>query len=112
MKRRDFLVYSLGVAAISAVASKVNAQTPPPNLPPEVAENEPTAQALGYHKDASKVDVKKWPKHAGADGQKQKCSNCQLFAAKADKKGKGACTLFQTRLVESNGWCNGWVAKA
>lgn len=106
------MLYGIGLTTLSALSFSARAQAPSTSLPPEVAENEPTAQALGFHKDASKVDSKKWTKHAGAEGKKQNCQTCQLYVASKDKPGKGGCTLFQARLVPANGWCNGWIAKA
>ncbi len=78
---------------------------------PLVQESDPQAKALGYHADASKVDVKKWPKRAGAEGAKQFCYNCQFYQTKEDpKKSKAApCTIFPGKRVEAKGWCNSWV---
>jgi hypothetical protein len=46
---------------------------------PKLNESDPQAVALGYKDDTTKVDAKKYPKHA----PDQKCSNCQLFQGKA-----------------------------
>lgn len=75
-----------------------------------VSETEPMSQAMGYKKDASKVDVKKFPKRAGAEGKKQFCDNCQFYAKANGKQGK--CQIFTNRLVEAKGWCNTWTKKA
>lgn len=110
LSRRNFVLKGLGLLATASLLPKtILAQTATPP-PPIVDEKEPLAVSLGYHKDASKVDTKKWTKRAAADGKTQLCKNCQLYAA--DKDGKGKCTLFQMRLVSENGWCNGWVKKA
>ena len=77
-----------------------------------VSENDPVAKALGYHQDAAKVDVAKFPKRAGAQGATQFCSNCQFYIALPSKPGWGKCTLIPTGAVAVKGWCNGWVAKA
>ena len=76
----------------------------------------PTAMALGYVTDATKVDTAKFPKRAGAEGAKQFCKSCILFTQgglKADgQEGTwGKCTLFPTGLVNENGWCNSWALK-
>ena len=76
-----------------------------------VKESDPTAQALGYHVDAKKVDTKKWPKRAGAEGSKQFCYNCQFYQVKGDAKASKSapCTIFANKPVAGQGWCNSWV---
>jgi hypothetical protein len=72
-----------------------------------------TAKALGYVHEADKVDVKKWPKRAGA-GKTQYCDNCQFYTAEKNQ-GKnaeeGKCMLLPGGLVAKKGWCNSWVKK-
>lgn len=77
----------------------------------KLEESDPTAQALGYAHDASKVDVAKFPKKAGADGASQKCSNCSQFVAGGNEAGWGKCNIFPGKLVNAEGWCNTWLAK-
>ena len=77
----------------------------------EVAEDEALAQAMGYFKDAAKVDTAKFPKRAGEKGAKQLCNNCALFAGEADAE-LAPCSIFQNRNVRGLGWCNAWVAKS
>jgi hypothetical protein len=74
-----------------------------------ISEDDPVAQSLGYKADATKVDVQKYPKRAGAEGAKQFCSGCQFFSAAEGELGK--CQLFPNGLVAKNGWCNSWQAK-
>jgi hypothetical protein len=70
-------------------------------------EKDPQAVALGYLSDTTKVDAKKYPKHAAT----QKCSNCQLYAGKpADAA--GPCPLFAGKQVAGNGWCSAYAKKA
>ncbi|MES2857149.1 MAG: high-potential iron-sulfur protein [Bdellovibrionota bacterium] len=64
-----------------ALAQAPKAAAPAPAM---VNETEPLAKSLGYHADAKKVDVKKWPKRAGAAGGKQYCYNCQFYVTKED----------------------------
>ena len=72
-----------------------------------VDEKDAQAAALGYAADTTKVDAKKFPKHAN----EQKCSNCQLFAGKAADKA-GPCPLFAGKQVSAGGWCSAYVKKA
>jgi hypothetical protein len=102
-----------GIAALSLWHPTVNAQMKLPKpTGGDLSESDPTAQALGYYKDAAKVDLKKWPKKAAPEAKNQNCSNCQLYVTYPGTPGKGACVLFANKWVEAKGWCNGYVAKA
>lgn len=70
---------------------------------------DPTAVALGYVEDASKVDVVKWTKKAGPGGENQSCVTCALYSDKGD--GAGSCAIFPGKLVKGAGWCSGWTGK-
>lgn len=108
--RRDFLkLAGLGLVA-TAVASKTQ-NAFGADAPQMVSEKDQLAQSLGYHNDAKKVDTKKWPKRAGADGAKQFCHTCQFFQGKETDKA-AACTIFSGKQVNGNGWCNSWSPKA
>ncbi len=72
-----------------------------------VSEKDPQAVSLGYVADTTKVDAKKFPKHAAA----QKCSNCQLYTGAANSK-SGPCSIFPGKQVAANGWCSAYVKKA
>lgn len=71
-----------------------------------LSETDPTAVALGYKADASKVDVKKYPAYARG----QKCANCKLYAGKATDP-MAPCSIFAGKLVNGKGWCAAWVKK-
>jgi len=115
ISRRNFCKKSLTIlAVVPAFASAAKADAPTPTKAVDPAD--PTASALGYHEDASKVDAAKWPKKAQADGATQRCASCMLYmkgGLKADgKKGEyGVCSIFMNGLVSSNGWCNSWTPK-
>lgn len=76
----------------------------------------PQASALGYHEDASKVDPKKWPKHAGPEGAKQYCNNCQFYivdkGADPTKVDAAPCQILMNKGVKGKGWCNTWTKRA
>ena len=105
MKNTNRRIFMLQVAAGSSAiaASQVMAQA----AAPMVNEKDPQAVGLGYAADTTKVDAKKYPKHAAT----QKCSNCQLYAGKA-KEAAGPCPLFAGKQVAANGWCSAYVMKA
>ncbi len=97
--RRVFMM-QVAVASTAVIASQAMAQA-------KVDEKDPQAAALGYLADTTKVDAKKFPKHAAT----QKCSGCQLYTGKpADAS--GGCALFAGKLVAANGWCSAYVKKA
>jgi hypothetical protein len=98
--RRVFMMQvALGGSALTAAAA-ASAQA-------MVNEKDAQAVSLGYAADTTKVDAKKFPKHAAA----QKCSNCQLYTGAANSK-SGPCSIFPGKQVAANGWCSAWVKKA
>lgn len=116
--RRDFVKKSLTIlAAVPAVVSLQNSAHAQGTPTTAVDAANPTAAALGYVEDNSKVDTAKYPKKAQADGAKQQCSTCMLYSKgglKAQgKEGEyGMCALFPTGLVAAAGWCTSWAPKA
>jgi hypothetical protein len=101
ISRRRFLVLAgTGVCAV-AIAGRVRAE----DLP-KLAENDPTATALGYREDATKVDATKFPTHKAG----QTCANCKFFQG-TDKTATAGCQLFPGKSVASKGWCSAYNAK-
>lgn len=74
--------------------------------PAELEETDPTAMALGYKKDTTKVDGTKYPQHK----PDQKCSDCALYTGKAGDA-TGPCTAFQGKIVTAAGWCAAFAKK-
>ena len=111
IKRRNFLAYTAAGISLFLIKKRTEASANL-NLPKptdgDLGESEPTAQALGYYKDAAKVDVKKWPKKVA----NQNCGNCQLYQAVPGESARGACVLFPKKWVAKAGWCNGYVPAA
>jgi High potential iron-sulfur protein len=100
LSRRVFLS-QVAVGGGAVIAFGAQAQTPA-----KVDEKDATAVALGYVADTTKVDAKKYPKHA----KDQKCSTCQLYSGKA-ADASGPCSLFPGKHVAAGGWCSAWVKK-
>ncbi len=72
----------------------------------KVEESDETAVALGYKHDTTKIDGKRFPKHAAT----QRCNNCALYqGAAADAW--GGCAMFGRKHVAGAGWCSAWAAK-
>lgn len=112
MNRRRFFKYGLTAFAtlfFSPILSKKGSLAEAADKP-SLSETDPMAQTLGYKKDNTKVDVKKFPKKAAADGKNQKCANCQFYKALAGDH--GSCQIFPNNSVLANGWCNTWTKKA
>lgn len=111
--RRSFIKKSLvvlGSAPLIARSTEAFAEVKP--LDPSA----PTASALGYYEDNTKVDTKKYPKKAEAGGDKQMCSACALYTEGGQKvAGKsgdwGKCAIFPGTLVSGSGWCMSFAPK-
>jgi hypothetical protein len=69
--------------------------------------NDPSAKALGYVADTTKVDAKANPMHK----PEQKCSNCMQFKGAAGSAA-GPCGIFPGKEVSANGWCKAYAKKA
>jgi hypothetical protein len=87
---------AIGLMANSAAAAGLPALDP----------KDPTAQALGYTTDASKVDATANPTYKST----QKCSTCAQFQGKAGDASAG-CNIFAGKSVVAGGWCKVWAAK-
>jgi len=73
----------------------------------KLAEADPTAQALGYKEDATKVDVKKYAAYKPGNI----CANCVQYSGKPGDA-SGPCAAFGGKAVAAKGWCMAWVKKA
>jgi hypothetical protein len=112
--RRVFMMQAVaGVSVLAAGQAMAQANKPAAApaaaapAPAMLAETDATATGLGYKADSTKVDAKKYPKHAAT----QLCSNCQLYSGK-DKEAAGPCSIFAGKQVSSKGWCSAWIKKA
>jgi hypothetical protein len=73
---------------------------------PALDPKDPTAQALGYVPDATKVDAKANTTYK----PNQKCGTCAQFQGKAGDA-SGGCNIFAGKSVSSGGWCKVWAQK-
>jgi hypothetical protein len=106
ISRRSIVKSGLIAGAILPVAGLVSRGATAAALPP-LDPNDPTAKALGFVTDASKVDAKTYPTFKPG----QKCSTCAQFQGKPTDA-TAACTIFAGKSVPSGGWCQVWVQKA
>ena len=103
--RRVFVIHS--ATAVAAGVALVTAPIAFAQKLSMVDPKDPTAAALGYVADTTKVDKKKFPKHDAT----QNCTNCAIFQGKA-ADAAGGCPLFAAKQVAGKGWCSAWVKKA
>ena len=87
---------AMGFMSVSAAAA---------GLPP-LDPKDPTAQALGFVPDASKVDAAANPTFKPT----QKCGTCAQYQGKAGDVSAG-CNIFAGKSVPQNGWCKVWAQK-
>jgi len=90
------LVPALGLVGNAAGAAALPALDP----------NDPTAKALGYVTDASKVVASANPTYKPT----QKCSTCAQYQGKATDATAG-CNIFAGHSVPAAGWCKVWAQK-
>jgi hypothetical protein len=103
--RRHFLrKFAISLSAPLALSPHLLGQDAPKEE--ILKEDDPTAVALGYKEDTTKVDKTKYPQHK----DDQVCKDCLL--APVPKDGDYiACTAFQNKLVTKKGWCLAYVKK-
>lgn len=108
LNRRKALGLGLNLAlGAVALTSLTQAQAQDATTLPPVEADNPTAKALGYVEDASKVDAAKYKQHQAG----QICDNCRLVQGKAGDA-RRPCQLFPGKSVAAKGWCAGWVKLA
>jgi hypothetical protein len=93
------LIPALGLFGATA-AEAAGAELPPLDA------NDPTAKALGYVTDTTKVDGAANPTHTAA----QKCGTCAQFTGKPGDA-RGGCNVFTGHSVGQGGWCKVWAKK-
>lgn len=98
-RRKFFSQIALFITG-AAVSSAALAQA-------KLSQSDPTAKALGYSEDATKVDTKKYPTYKTGSV----CANCTLYSGKVGAA-TGPCGAFGGKLVSAKGWCMAWVKKA
>jgi High potential iron-sulfur protein len=105
ISRRSIVKSGFIAGALLPVVGLVSRNAAAAALPP-LDPNDPTAKALGFVNDASKVDIKTHPTFKPS----QKCSTCAQFQGKAGDA-TAACTIFAGKSVPEGGWCQVWAQK-
>lgn len=96
--RRKFLAMA-ALAAIPAALVNQRALAADAELP-HVSPDDPTAKALNYVADASKLDAKTAPTFKTGST----CASCVLFQGKPGSA-FGPCGVFPGKSVSAHGWC-------
>lgn len=96
---RRAVVVALILGGSAALARAVRADAPA-RLDP----NDPTARALGYVENASRVDRHKYPTYS----EGSTCDNCLQLEGKPGNEYR-PCKIFQGKLVAVGGWCSAWT---
>jgi hypothetical protein len=104
-RRRLITLLSLGAAGVLAITRVPGASAAAVPLVP-LSSADPTAQALSYSEDSSKVDAALNPMHK----PDQKCSGCAQYLGKPGDA-RGGCNIYAGKSVSANGWCKAWVKK-
>jgi High potential iron-sulfur protein len=100
--RRQFLITVIPASAFAfGAASTAFAD------PAKLDEKDAIAISLGYSRDASKVNAKKFPAYVAG----RHCSGCMLYQGKSTDA-LAPCGAVGGKLVSGKGWCTAWVKKA
>ncbi|MEJ2171242.1 MAG: high-potential iron-sulfur protein [Woeseiaceae bacterium] len=102
--RRQFIQLSAVAAAGCLVYPGREAQAQ--DLP-QLAEDDPMAQAMKYTHDASTVD----PSTRANPAADQNCANCALIQGNDGDEWR-PCQIFPGKAVAAAGWCSVWAPKS
>jgi hypothetical protein len=105
ISRRSIVKSGLLAGVLLPAVGLVSRHAAAAALPP-VDPADPTAKALGFVTDGSKVDAKTYPTFKPG----QKCGTCAQFQGKATDA-SAACTIFSGKSVPSGGWCSVWALR-
>ena len=105
ISRRDLMKSALVAGALAPALGLIAKSTWAADLTP-LDPNDPTAKALGFVTDASKVDASANPTFKAG----QHCAACAQFQGKPTDATAG-CTIFAGHSVPAGGWCKAWVQR-
>ena len=105
ISRRSIIKSGLIAGALLPTVGLISRNAAAAALPP-LDPNDPTAKALGFVNDATKVDTKT----QATFKPNQKCGTCAQFQGKPSDA-TGGCTIFAGKSVPTGGWCQVWAQK-
>jgi hypothetical protein len=106
ISRRDVVKTGLIAGALLPTVGLVGLPANAAGLP-ALDPSDPTAKALGFMSDATKVDTGANPTYK----PNQKCGSCAQFQGKPTDATAG-CNIFPGKAVPSGGWCKVWAQKS
>jgi High potential iron-sulfur protein len=106
ISRRDLVKSALLSSALIPALGLIGKASQAADLTPLDA-SDPTATALGFVIDASKVDASVNPTFKAG----QRCAACAQYQGKPTDAMAG-CNLFVGHSVPSGGWCKVWVQRS
>src|SRR5262245_43659632 len=106
MSRRTLIRSAFLAGAFVPALGLTARETPAADLTP-LDTNDPTAKALAYTTDASKVDTTANPNFKSG----QRCATCAQYQGKPTDA-TAACTIFPGHSVPGAGWCKVWAQRA
>jgi hypothetical protein len=105
MTRRSIVKHGMLAAALAPTFGLMGYKAGAAGLP-ALDPSDPTAKALGFVTDATKVDASTNPTYKPA----QKCATCAQYQGKAGDASAG-CNIFAGHSVPAAGWCKVWAQK-
>lgn len=102
-----FLLELLG--SMGNLYSQNKSSFPLPDGEAPISETEPTANAMGFHHDATKTDFNLYPDRKKASSKNEVCKTCAQYTKLND--GWGKCVILNKGVVNANGWCSAWSKK-
>ncbi len=105
ISRRSLVKSGLIAGALLPAVGLMTQNSAAAALPP-LDPSDPTAKALGFVADNTKVDTKAYPTFKPT----QKCGTCAQYQGKASDA-TAACTIFAGKSVPQGGWCQVWAQK-
>ncbi|TGL75665.1 high-potential iron-sulfur protein [Leptospira jelokensis] len=119
--RKEFLMKSIVLSTTLSLVmgesvlfgkekKKENQSFPLPEGLTQVAENDPTAQALGFHHNANDTDYTLFPDRKLPNAKNQICQHCSQFTKL--NEGWGKCNILTAGVVSNLGWCSAWSKKS
>ncbi len=104
ISRRDLMKGALWAGALPLILLAGHAQAAQLTA---LDPSDPTAKALGFLPDASKVDAKANSTFKAG----QHCGACAQYQGKAGDA-SGGCVIFAGHSVPASGWCQAWSQPA
>ncbi len=105
ISRRHLIRNALLATALAPAVGLIARQSIAADLTP-LDPNDPTAKALAFVADASKVDAAANPNFKPG----QRCATCMQYQGKPTDATAG-CTIFPHHSVPAAGWCKVWIQR-